>query len=161
MTPLDPGILRSILASPEDDTPRLIAADWLDDHGAAERAEFIRVQCALAVLSEWCKTQFLVLPESPRGQQIAALRCRERELLPLVSGYFWDGIGSNMLTWRRGFIEEIECTAPSFLANADAITTAHPVRRVRLTTWPELKAVYHGGDTIRQFHLAGRKKRTN
>jgi uncharacterized protein (TIGR02996 family) len=28
-----------------DDTPRLIYADWLEDHGQPELAEFIRVQC--------------------------------------------------------------------------------------------------------------------
>lgn len=40
-------LLADILANPEDDTPRLIYADWLEDHDQAERAEFIRVQIAL------------------------------------------------------------------------------------------------------------------
>ena len=29
-----------------DDLPRLIFADWLDEHGDADRAEFIRLQCS-------------------------------------------------------------------------------------------------------------------
>src|SRR4051812_185048 len=35
-----------------DDAPRLIFADWLEDHGDADRAEFIRTQCRLARMSE-------------------------------------------------------------------------------------------------------------
>jgi uncharacterized protein (TIGR02996 family) len=38
------ALLRGIHANPEDDTPRLVFADWLDEHGQPERAEFIRVQ---------------------------------------------------------------------------------------------------------------------
>lgn len=50
------GLLADILAHPEDDTPRLILADWLDEHGEAERGEFIRVQCELAKprYRQWC-----------------------------------------------------------------------------------------------------------
>lgn len=45
------AFLADIIANPEDDTPRLIYADWLEEHGGQperERAEFIRVQCQLA-----------------------------------------------------------------------------------------------------------------
>jgi uncharacterized protein (TIGR02996 family) len=42
------ALLATIFATPEDDAPRLIYADWLDEHGQPERAEFIRVQCELA-----------------------------------------------------------------------------------------------------------------
>lgn len=38
------NFIADIIAHREDDTPRLIYADWLDDHGQADRAEFIRVQ---------------------------------------------------------------------------------------------------------------------
>jgi uncharacterized protein (TIGR02996 family) len=38
--------LRTILEYPEDDAPRMVFADWLDDRGHHERAEFIRIQCA-------------------------------------------------------------------------------------------------------------------
>ena len=39
--------LQAILADPDDDTPRLIYADWLEEQGDP-RGEFIRVQCELA-----------------------------------------------------------------------------------------------------------------
>jgi uncharacterized protein (TIGR02996 family) len=40
--------LNAIKECPEDDTARLVLADWLDDRGDADRAEFIRLQCGLA-----------------------------------------------------------------------------------------------------------------
>lgn len=41
------AFLRAIFATPDDDTPRLVYADFLEEHRAPERAEFIRVQCEL------------------------------------------------------------------------------------------------------------------
>ena len=40
--------LRAIRAEPNEDFPRLVYADWLEENGQAERAEFIRIQCAIA-----------------------------------------------------------------------------------------------------------------
>lgn len=42
------AFLASIRSSPTDDSPRLIFADWLEEHGQVERGEFIRVQVELA-----------------------------------------------------------------------------------------------------------------
>ena len=39
--------LRAICEQPADDAPRLIYADWLEEHGDPDRAEFIRLQVAL------------------------------------------------------------------------------------------------------------------
>ena len=47
MTDAD-ALLAAILADPDDDTPRLAYADWLGESGDADRAEFIRLQCAIA-----------------------------------------------------------------------------------------------------------------
>lgn len=44
------GLLDAIKAAPGDDAPRLIYADWLEENGQEARAEFIRVQVALAKL---------------------------------------------------------------------------------------------------------------
>src|SRR5262245_19015896 len=38
------ALLAAVLNRPEDDAPRLIYADWLDEHGRPERAAFIRIQ---------------------------------------------------------------------------------------------------------------------
>ena len=47
----DEAFLRDILEAPEDDGPRLVYADWLEENGQATRAEFIRLQVELARLS--------------------------------------------------------------------------------------------------------------
>ena len=47
----EPALLAAVAAAPDDDTPRLVYADWLDDHDRPERAEFVRVQCRLAAMS--------------------------------------------------------------------------------------------------------------
>jgi uncharacterized protein (TIGR02996 family) len=41
------GILRAICENPDDDGPRLVYADWCEEQGDADRAEFIRLQCQL------------------------------------------------------------------------------------------------------------------
>lgn len=42
------ALLAAVIASPDEDTPRLVYADWLEENGRAAWAEFIRVQVALA-----------------------------------------------------------------------------------------------------------------
>jgi uncharacterized protein (TIGR02996 family) len=42
------GLLRAVLDAPDDDAPRLVFADWFDDNGLPERAEFVRAQCQIA-----------------------------------------------------------------------------------------------------------------
>jgi uncharacterized protein (TIGR02996 family) len=46
------SFLADIRARPEDDAPRLIYADWLEEHDDSVRAEFIRLQCELAQLGK-------------------------------------------------------------------------------------------------------------
>src|SRR5581483_4085694 len=41
------ALYRAILANPDDDTARLVYADWLDENGRPEEAELIRVECRL------------------------------------------------------------------------------------------------------------------
>jgi uncharacterized protein (TIGR02996 family) len=50
------NLLRNILDNPEDDTVRLVYADWLQENGRPEYAEFIRVQIELVRGRDW-KTQ--------------------------------------------------------------------------------------------------------
>ncbi len=64
----DEAFLQSIIEAPDDDTPRLVYADWLDDHQVPARAEFIRLQCSLDKMAA----------NDPRRPE---LRDREQELL--------------------------------------------------------------------------------
>ena len=52
------GFLSEIRERPGDDAPRLVFADWLDDQGQADRAEFVRAQVRLAALPEWDPARF-------------------------------------------------------------------------------------------------------
>jgi uncharacterized protein (TIGR02996 family) len=45
------ALFQSICAEPLDDGPRLIYADWLEEQGDSDRAEYIRLQCQLAHLA--------------------------------------------------------------------------------------------------------------
>jgi uncharacterized protein (TIGR02996 family) len=67
----DEAFLQAILEAPDDDTPRLIYADWLEEQDDP-RGEFIRVQCQLARLA----------PDDPARP---ALEERERRLYAEVS----------------------------------------------------------------------------
>ncbi len=42
------ALIAAVAQAPDDDLPRLVFADWLDEHGRDVWAELIRVQCELA-----------------------------------------------------------------------------------------------------------------
>lgn len=46
-----PALMSGILADPEEDAPRLVFADWLEDHDEPSRAQHIRAQCRAARLA--------------------------------------------------------------------------------------------------------------
>ncbi len=134
------ALLAAVLADPADDAPRLIMADWLDENGEVERAEFIRVQCKLFDLRRGPAGQ--VSEESPwlvTSREYNALRRRERELSEDATGWpILTGVLFMNADWRisRGFISGVTCTAEDWIAHAEAILAVQPVREVTLTTWP-------------------------
>ena len=46
------ALLAAIRANADEDTPRLMFADWLDENDDPDRAEFVRLQCELARLTD-------------------------------------------------------------------------------------------------------------
>ncbi len=44
------ALFRTIVRHPDDDTARLVYADWLQENGRAEEGEFVRTQCRLAMV---------------------------------------------------------------------------------------------------------------
>jgi uncharacterized protein (TIGR02996 family) len=89
------GLLRAIWDQPQDDTPRLVYADLLDERGGEEdraRAELIRVQCELTRLAG----------DDPRFDQLEA---REGELLTGWENGWWKGMpsGARKGIFSRGF----------------------------------------------------------
>lgn len=47
------ALTRAVAADPDDDLPRLVFADWLDEHGEAGYAAFVRAQVELANTPPW------------------------------------------------------------------------------------------------------------
>jgi uncharacterized protein (TIGR02996 family) len=80
-------LLRRILLEPDDDAPRLVLADWLEENGDdadRARAEFVRVQCELwgrgryrAPEGDW---RYAPPPPAWQTERDALLLAREREL---------------------------------------------------------------------------------
>jgi uncharacterized protein (TIGR02996 family) len=124
-------LLRAVRDDPDDDAPRLVYADWLEERGDP-RAEFIRVQCELARLGEG----------DPRRRR---LRARERAILarhraewiaPLAElGHVpWYFEHRPACEFRRGFAEFIALECDDFLRRAGRLFEKTPVRHLRLWT---------------------------
>jgi uncharacterized protein (TIGR02996 family) len=118
------ALLQAAHDDPEDDTPRLVLADWLEDQGEAERADFIRVQVALARLAEGDEAR-------------PALQERERQLLPAVVGAWLAPLGAEVGTWRfeRGLPHSVDLPVSAFLGHGEACL-ATGVRSIELYNTP-------------------------
>jgi uncharacterized protein (TIGR02996 family) len=119
-----PGLLRTIFDAPHDDVPRLIYADWLEDNGQGERAEFIRAQVELARLAE----------DDPRRPGLAA---RERQLLRTHQSD-WKPMSPQRCRGgrlERGFLVPKRWRLPAgkFLALTEADFAAAPLWHIALT----------------------------
>jgi uncharacterized protein (TIGR02996 family) len=112
--------LRAIIAHPEDDLPRLVYADWLEERGDP-RGEFIRLQFALRDpdLDPRVRHQMTV-----REQELLTVHETEwlGELAPLKA----------LCTFRRGFPDELTIGAGPFLERAGRLVRGSTVRAVTL-----------------------------
>ncbi len=119
-------LLRAILSNPDEDTPRLMYADWLDEHDDPARAEFIRLQCRLAE-REREKVVPATDPDQQRGRELL-LQLGERWLaeLPAIRGVRWAG-------FRRGFPGVSVTSATTLVSAAPKVWAAAPVEWVTIT----------------------------
>jgi uncharacterized protein (TIGR02996 family) len=111
----------------DEDAPRLIYADWLEENGQLERAEFVRVQVERARLPAWDAAQ-------------VRLRIREQRLLemygeswlaemPGIEGARWEG-------FRRGVVAEVSFKSfEAMRKHAEACRAVAPVEAVTVR-WP-------------------------
>jgi uncharacterized protein (TIGR02996 family) len=119
------AFLQTILESPDDDAPRLVFADWLEERGDP-RGEFIRIQCQLAQLAE----DDFRCPELEARERALLHAHRDewerplRQVLGQTPGRWW---------FRRGFIEEMTADAGAFLAHAETVFRLAPLRHVCLS----------------------------
>ena len=94
------AFLRAVADAPDDDTPRLVFADWLSDHGEEEYGEFIRVQVELARLDPYhlsCTSSKCGLKacNELRARQSALLTARGREWSRPIA----DALGVAPVNW--------------------------------------------------------------
>lgn len=99
----EPALLAAILTHPDEDTPRLMYADWLDEHGQPERAEFIRLQCA---------------PEYDDSSEGRAFELEERNRAKWLAGL--PSFPTARWEFRRGFPDHLDAYGPLFLERFDA-----------------------------------------
>jgi uncharacterized protein (TIGR02996 family) len=115
------AFLRAIIADTEDDAPRLIYADWLDEHGQSERAEFIRVQIALAELHG-------------NDERRPELRRHEQRLLRRYGKLWTEPLRPLAWSYRfyRGFVRSVACDAGQFLSRGQDLFALAPVQGLHL-----------------------------
>ncbi len=97
-------LLQAIFDDPENDTPRLIYADWLEENGDTGRAEFIRVECDVASLQD--------LEISPERDALA--KRRAYLFRKLKQGWVPRGKKPCKFSMHRGFIK-LETDPAKFL----------------------------------------------
>jgi uncharacterized protein (TIGR02996 family) len=118
------GLLKAIAANPDDDLPRLVLADWLEENGDEVRAHFIRLQCRRAQLSE----------EDPEAETLD----RQEWELRRAHGDAWQ---RELPTWarrlrcqfRRGFVAEAILTPKQFFEKLPSLRRSTPLEGVEIT----------------------------
>jgi uncharacterized protein (TIGR02996 family) len=129
------ALLAAVCADPDSNLPRLVYADWLDDHGRPERAEFIRLQCGYAVARDDPARTADRQPILSRTFALGRERGRQwRRGLPALSGVTWG-------RFRRGFVIEARLElwglpASEVPALADQVFAAAPVQELYLGYGP-------------------------
>lgn len=112
--------IEEIIANPQDQSARLIFADWLEEQGDP-RGEFIRIQCELSAPSDNLHRR-----EELDNRQEQLRRVHEHEWIqPLhgrVSGW----------TFHCGFVESVEMTVEQFLKYEAEIRRRIPLRYLTL-----------------------------
>jgi uncharacterized protein (TIGR02996 family) len=95
------ALLAAVRSAPDDDLPRLVSADWLEENGDTDRAEFIRLQIERAKMP----------PRTPPTAREEELYDGNRErwygqfLRLLNRPPRWLSLRNNI---RRGFVAELE-----------------------------------------------------
>jgi uncharacterized protein (TIGR02996 family) len=138
------AFLCDVCENPDDDTPRLVFADWLEDNGDPQWAEFIRVQIALSRLPSW-------------EERRVGLMARERELwdeigerlladLPDEPALYWGGTDEDTIPFERGFAGVVQVDDVAALrAHRRVFLTKAPVRTLWLDHLTTDEAASLGG----------------
>jgi uncharacterized protein (TIGR02996 family) len=156
------AFLRAICDNPDDDTPRLVFADWLDEHGDSagrERAEFIRIQIELAKLPpEQLRTI--------RDERVLALRQREYALFDAHRSDWQESFPAcfrkrlRVSNYARGFLTSAHATARMFAEHGERLLGRAPVRAVGIKHASDCIELVAGLSWLRridELNLAGNR----
>jgi uncharacterized protein (TIGR02996 family) len=115
------GLLSDIIENPDDDLPRQVFADYFDDQGEVERAEFIRLQLIRAASKDLERNRLLLRREE---ELLAKNRHRWVRCFQQL-GVGWPG-------FSRGFVEAVEIDTKHLLDVADQLLALAPIRELIL-----------------------------
>ena len=121
---MERAFLEAIGQTPDDDTPRLILADWLEENGDPDRAEFIRDQCQLAHLDN-------------HDARCKKLRERTDELL--AKNPFWKTEAapqhfSEKVIFERGLAERLAITTQEIREDSKVLLKlSETIRKMEVT----------------------------
>jgi uncharacterized protein (TIGR02996 family) len=149
----DAALLRAIIANPDDDTPRLVYADWLDENGQPERAVAIRAHIAAHRINANASivagsVQFAPHQRTDRWNEWRRLMVTVTAVTsdPDVNGLspFLAGLARvNLLDWSRGFVSAVQCEPGDWLAHGPGVVASHPVERVTILGMRPARAINH------------------
>lgn len=114
--------LAAVCANPDDDAPRLVYADWLEEHGDSARAEFIRLQIEMAHLPK----------HSDKREQLDS---RQKRLFSSHRKQWaapFKGI-ADRYEFTGGFVTSVTMPAERFDAVAETLFRLAPLRWVTFT----------------------------
>jgi uncharacterized protein (TIGR02996 family) len=144
--PYPPGwepFLAAINANLDEDTPRLVFADWLQDNGDEARAEFIRLQCAEA------------RGDASSAKRAAALlaKHRDRWLLGLPKGL---RDRPNWCVFRRGFIASMTVLGRHWASASGLMNSSAGGKAIRrITALEELRIEQVWANIVESRTLTG------
>ena len=161
--PDEAALLDAVLREPEADAPRRAYADWIHTLGGGgnlARADLIRVQLDIETVDENDRSW----PELARRERELLSQWRttwEKPLRDLLKpSLFRPGrwLKARLFgqggTWRfhRGFIEEIDSSASSFLEEDSVLFGRAPIRRVVLSNATSLIAALSADPRLDQLY---------
>jgi uncharacterized protein (TIGR02996 family) len=123
------ALLKAVAADPADDLPRLVYADWLDEHGRPERAEFIRLQVANEQpMTGWERGQTQSrIEELTEAHRAAWLRELPRWVRKWYADRQWEHP-----SFGRGFIADLCVYASPFFRFGDKLLDRTPLESVNI-----------------------------
>jgi uncharacterized protein (TIGR02996 family) len=136
------AFLRAICENPDDDTPRLVFADWLQENGDEARAEFIRVQIEAARLTADDDRLDGLVRRANELQKLFGNRWLGELPVPDPGHIDWVKTAGSWVggePFDRGFAGRLWVKTAGVLAkHANELFTATPVRRLMI--WHIMKA---------------------